>query len=66
MNVQTISSADLRVLNIVARWPGATHDQTIFRQSVICDRFQAGDFGQFVLVGDSAYANTAYLAIHSQ
>lgn len=49
-------------MNIVSRWPGATHDQTIFHQSRIRDRFHAGEFGQFILVGDSGYANTFYLA----
>lgn len=62
LNVQTISSANLRVMNIVARWPGATHDQTVFTQSLIRDRFHAGEFGQYILVGDSGYANTFYLA----
>lgn len=62
LNVQTISSANLKVLNIVSRWPGATHDQTIFRASRIRERFEAGAFGRFILVGDSGYANTIYLA----
>lgn len=62
LNVQTISSANLKVLNIVSRWPGATHDQTVFAQSHIRERFQAGDFGHYILVGDSGYANTSYLA----
>lgn len=62
MNVKKVSSSDLKVLNIVARWPGATHDQTIFRHSSLHDRFEAGDFGRYILIGDSGYANTPYLA----
>lgn len=62
LNVQTISSADLKITNIVARWAGSVHDQTIFRQSSICRRFEAGEFGNYILVGDSGYANTPYLA----
>lgn len=61
LNVQTISSANLKVMKIVSRWPGATHDQTIFRQSLIHDRFQPGDFVQYILVGDSGYDNTSFL-----
>lgn len=61
LNVQTISSVNLKVMNIVARWPGATHDQTIFHQSLIRDRFHADEFGQYILVGDSGYANTSFL-----
>lgn len=60
--MQTISSANLKVINIVSRWPGATHDQTIFTESRVRERFHAGDFGQYILVGDSGYANTFFLA----
>lgn len=52
----------MRIQNIVSRWPGATRDQTIFRQSHIHDRFQAGDFGKYILVGDSKYTNSFFLA----
>lgn len=62
LNVQTIASPDLKILNIVARWAGSVHDQTIFRESNICQRFEAGNFGNFILIGDSGYANTRYLA----
>lgn len=60
--MQTISSAELKVLDIVSRWPGATHDQTIFSESRICERFRAGEFDHYILVGDSGYANTFFLA----
>lgn len=49
-------------MNIVARWPGSTHDQAIFANSTINHRFMRGDFGNFILIGDSGYANTWYLA----
>lgn len=62
LNVQTISSANLKVLNVVSRWPGATHDQTVFRHSLIHDRFLAREFGGYILVGDSGYTNTFFLA----
>lgn len=62
MNVQTIASVDLKVMNIVSRWPGSTHDQTIFINSLIKRRFERGDFEDFILIGDSGYANTWYLA----
>lgn len=62
LNVQTVSSADLKILDIVERWPGATHDQTIFSASNLKMRFDCGQFGQYIMVGDSGYANTSYLA----
>lgn len=62
LNVQTVSSADLKVLDIVERWPGASHDSTIFSASNLKMRFEAGHFGQYIMVGDSGYSNTSYLA----
>lgn len=62
LNVQTISDRNLRIRDVVARWPGATHDQTIFINSSIYQRFERGDFGEYTLIGDSGYANTKYLA----
>ncbi|XP_049694849.2 putative nuclease HARBI1 [Helicoverpa armigera] len=60
-NVQTVVSAKLRILDIVARWPGAAHDQTIFNNSFIKQRLQNGEFRNCVIVGDRGYENTSYL-----
>lgn len=46
----------------MARWAGSVHDQTIFRDSNVRAQFEAGQFGDYILVGDSGYANTRYLA----
>lgn len=62
LNVQTVSSADLKVINIVARWPGASHDQHIFNNSTLKMQLERGDFGNFIIIGDSGYRNTRYLA----
>ncbi|XP_055907355.1 putative nuclease HARBI1 [Eupeodes corollae] len=62
LNVQTISSANLKVLNVVARWAGSVHDQTIFQNSSVRQEFEQVWYGQYILVGDSGYANTSYLA----
>lgn len=60
-NVQTVVSAKLKILDIVARWPGAAHDQTIFNNSYIKQRFLSGEFGNSMIVGDKGYENTSYL-----
>lgn len=60
--MQTISDRNLRIIDIVARWAGGSHDQTIFINSAIHQRFERGDFGEYILIGDSGYANTRYLA----
>jgi hypothetical protein len=54
INVQTIADADLKIRNIVARWP----DAHIFRNSRVFRSFEIGTFGyngSAVLVGDSGY-----------
>ncbi|KAK9700688.1 DDE superfamily endonuclease [Popillia japonica] len=56
LNVQTVSDAKLKIRDIVARWPGATHDQTIFNNSNLKRKFEAGNFGKYILVGDSGYS----------
>lgn len=61
MNVQTIADADLRILNVVARWPGSTHDTVVFANSEVRQRFERGEFGGYVLIGDGGYANNEYL-----
>lgn len=48
-------------MDIVARWPGATHDQTIFNNSHIKHRLSSKEFGNCVIVGDRGYENTSYL-----
>ncbi|GJQ85987.1 hypothetical protein Trydic_g10263 [Trypoxylus dichotomus] len=55
LNVQTISDTNLKIRDIVVRWPGAIHDQTIFNNSNLKQEFENGTFGRFLLVGDSEY-----------
>jgi hypothetical protein len=60
-NVQTISSHDLRITDIVARYPGSSHDSFIFKNSKINERFQAGEFKKGILLGDGGYGLQPYL-----
>lgn len=61
VNVQTVCNAGLKIMDIVSRWPGAVHDQTIFNNSGVKARFEQGQMGNLVLLGDSGYALTNYL-----
>lgn len=55
INVQTISRANLLITDVVARWPGSTHDSTIYQNSRRYARFERGDYMGAYLLGDSGY-----------
>ena len=59
-NVQAVCDSDAFITNIVARWPGSTHDSRIFENSKIAHKLRDGAIDG-ILVGDSGYACRAYL-----
>lgn len=63
INVQAICDYTGRFTNIVARWPGSTHDSHVFRMSgirqTIEEKFHSINDG--VVLGDSGYACKPYL-----
>lgn len=59
--MQTVSDANLKIRNIVARWPGSCHDQTIFNNSRLKFNLENGRYERFLLIGDSGYAVKPYL-----
>ncbi|XP_041983240.1 putative nuclease HARBI1 [Aricia agestis] len=61
INCQTISGPNLKVQNVVARWPGSTHDSAIFTNSRVCQEFESGIYGQALLLGDNGYPLKNYL-----
>lgn len=61
MKVQTICDAKLKIQSIVARWPGSVENSTIFRNSQLKCRFENGEFGDDVLLGDSSFDTRSYL-----
>ncbi|GBL87279.1 Putative nuclease HARBI1, partial [Araneus ventricosus] len=62
LNVQTIVDSDLVIRNVVARWPGSTHDSTIFNNSAACLTLQSHSlFRNYHLLGDSGYGLEKYL-----
>ena len=50
-----------KFINVVARWPGSTHDSHIFRSSHIGHQLEYTNFENGVLIGDSGYACLPYL-----
>ncbi|XP_066596247.1 putative nuclease HARBI1 [Prorops nasuta] len=60
--IRVIGAIDcVHILDLVAHWPGATHDATIFDNSRIKTRFESNEFGNGVLLGDSGYPCLSYL-----
>jgi hypothetical protein len=61
-DVENISISG-KFINIVARWPGSTHDSHIFRTSNICNHFENNhrNLEDGILLGDSGYALKPYL-----
>lgn len=60
-NVQTISCPDLKIMDVVARWPGSCHDQTIFKKSCVYNKLVSGYWKNSLIVADSGYANSQYV-----
>lgn len=51
INTQVICDYNLNIMDIVARWPGSAHDMTVFNNSHIRTRFEAGEFPDSILLG---------------
>ncbi|XP_017476545.1 PREDICTED: putative nuclease HARBI1 [Rhagoletis zephyria] len=55
INVQTLCDSKLNILDIVARWPGSSHDAHILRNSRIFSKFEGREFGNALVVADGGY-----------
>lgn len=51
INTQVICDAKLKIRDIVARWPGSSHDLTIFNNSRIRAQFENNEFQNSILLG---------------
>ena len=63
MNVQGIMNAELLFTNVVARWPGSTHDSFILLNSAVYTKFETGQYPDGWLLGDSGYSCKPWLLI---
>jgi hypothetical protein len=61
INVMAVCDASLKFTNLVARWPGSSHDAFVWTNSTLCDLFENGDINRGWLLGDSAYPLKKYL-----
>lgn len=51
INVQLVSDADLRITNLVAKWPGQTHDAFMLTTSALGIKFNEGQIPDGWLLG---------------
>lgn len=61
LNVQTVFDASWNIRNIVSRWPGSCDEKTMFNNSTLKYNFEAGQFENFHLIGESGYTLAKYL-----
>jgi len=54
LNTQVTCNSNLEITDIVARWQGSIHDNTIFNNSRLRANFENGTYDG-LLLGDSAY-----------
>ncbi|KAJ8911230.1 hypothetical protein NQ315_014942, partial [Exocentrus adspersus] len=63
INTQVLCDHDLKIRDIVARWPGSAYDLTIFNNSRLRARLENTEFPGSVILGDSGYADRSYLLV---
>lgn len=51
INCQVACDANMKILDVVARWPGSAHDATIFNNSRLKARFENREFPNCILLG---------------
>ena len=59
--LQAVCDADLNILNVVAKYPGSTHDAFIWNTSALCARLEENVADEGWLLGDSGYGLKANL-----
>src|SRR5215469_5465266 len=53
INVQAVVNSRLVFQNVVAKWFESAHDATIFANSLLCAKFECGEIGDAILLGDA-------------
>ncbi|XP_071802814.1 putative nuclease HARBI1 [Asterias amurensis] len=60
INVQVVCDAGFKIVNVVARWPGSSHDSAVLHGSLLGQMFTDGRL-QGTLIGDTGYALRPWL-----
>ncbi|XP_044134535.1 putative nuclease HARBI1 [Bufo gargarizans] len=61
LNVQMVCDSDMRILNLVAGYPGSTHDSYILKHSSLHAILSSGNLPEGWILGDDAYPLTEWL-----
>lgn len=61
LNCQVVCNAQLKIIDLVSRWPGSANDSHIFENSAVKMRLQNREMGNGVLVADRGYAVKTYI-----
>ena len=61
LSVQVVVDHNGLITDIVARWPGSTHDAFMWDNSAVGEKAARGDFGDSFFLGDSGYPLRTYL-----
>ena len=51
INIQAVCDTDMKFLNVVAKWPGSSHDAFVWRSSSLHGMFERGDVPAGWLLG---------------
>ena len=51
INIQGVCDAELKFLNIIAKWPGSTHDSFIWSNCALKEMFEDGTISDGWLLG---------------
>ncbi|XP_041470028.1 putative nuclease HARBI1, partial [Lytechinus variegatus] len=60
INVQLACNAKFQIINVVARWPGSTHDSRILQNSRLYRKYNNGEL-KGIILGDSGYPLMTWL-----
>ncbi|XP_056375375.1 putative nuclease HARBI1 [Hyla sarda] len=61
INVQVLVGPNLQILDIVPNYPGSCHDSFILQGTELFRRFQRGDYGDSLILGDNGYRLSSWL-----
>ena len=61
LNVQIVCNASLKIMDIVSKWPGSSHDAYIWNNSGLHHKLQTEEINGGYILGDSGYPLRSYL-----